>query len=118
VAEKLEVLGDRVRALREAKGWSQAQLLVEVRRFLPPERVLARQTLSRLENGHHQPGLDILKAVAAALDVPLTYLVSPEGQEPDLMPLMNRLNRLPAADRRRVLAVMEALLEAFFPDCQ
>jgi transcriptional regulator with XRE-family HTH domain len=116
VTEQLVSLGDRVRALREAKGWSQGQFLTEVRRYLPPDKVLVRQTLSRLENGHHRPGLETLRAVAAALEVPLTYLVSAEEQEPDLLPLLNRLNRLSAADRQRVVAVIDSLLDAFYPE--
>ncbi len=43
MAELPDGLGERVRALREARGWSQGQLLVEVRRFLPPDNLPVQQ---------------------------------------------------------------------------
>jgi transcriptional regulator with XRE-family HTH domain len=65
----------RLAAARRARGWTQDQLLRAVReqaRFdgyeLPPDATL-RVTLSRWENGRHQPGPLYRRLLAEALDV-------------------------------------------------
>src|ERR1700737_2893934 len=64
----------RLAAARRARGWTQAQLLRAVRRQarlegheLPPDATL-RVTLSRWENGRHQPGPLYQRLLAEALE--------------------------------------------------
>ncbi|GAA5127171.1 XRE family transcriptional regulator [Pseudonocardia adelaidensis] len=61
-------VGHRVRHLRERRGMSLSEL---ARRA-----AVGKATLSGLEAGTRNPTLDTLQAVAAALDLPLTALVS------------------------------------------
>jgi transcriptional regulator with XRE-family HTH domain len=61
-------VGRRVRELRERQGMSQSEL---ARRA-----AVGKATLSGLEAGTRNPTLDTLHAVAAALDLPLTSLLS------------------------------------------
>src|SRR4051794_678857 len=63
-------VGRRVREWRERRGMSLSEL---ARRA-----VVGKATLSGLEAGTRNPTLDTLQAVAAALDLPLTTLLSPE----------------------------------------
>lgn len=62
-------VGRRVRELRERRGVSLSEL---ARRA-----AVGKATLSGLEAGTRNPTLDTLQAVATALDLPLTALVSP-----------------------------------------
>ncbi|WP_255621456.1 helix-turn-helix domain-containing protein [Pseudonocardia sp. DSM 110487] len=62
-------VGCRVRELRERRGMSLSEL---ARRA-----AVGKATLSGLEAGTRNPTLDTLQAVAAALDLPLTALLSP-----------------------------------------
>ena len=72
-------IGGRIREVRKARGWSQPRLTIEARRFLTPEKRLARETISRLEMGHHLPDLWVLQAIAAALEVGVEELLRAEA---------------------------------------
>lgn len=63
----------RVRALREAKGWSQVQLAERA--------VIRRATLSAIENGQTK-GVDFetLEKLARALEVDPGYLIVKRGK--------------------------------------
>ncbi len=52
---------NRIRELREARGWSQEKLAAEAE--------VSFFTISRLENGHHRPNRSTAKAIANALGV-------------------------------------------------
>jgi transcriptional regulator with XRE-family HTH domain len=60
-------VGNRIRKLRRAKGWSQ-QLLAD-------HAELERAHLSRLEDGRKEAGLRVLERIATALDVGIEDLV-------------------------------------------
>lgn len=77
------VIGDRIRALREQKGFSQGQ--VEKRTGL------LRCYISRVENGHTVPSIETVEKLARALEVPL-YQIFWEGEEiPALAKLPGRV---------------------------
>jgi XRE family transcriptional regulator, regulator of sulfur utilization len=61
-------VGPRVAALRGERGWSLSEL---ARRAS-----LGKATLSGLESGTRNPTLDTLHAIAAALGVPLTSILT------------------------------------------
>jgi transcriptional regulator with XRE-family HTH domain len=60
-------LGERIKALRQAAGWSQGELAQRV-------GTDARQ-ISRYENARITPSLDVLARIAETLDVSLDHLV-------------------------------------------
>jgi transcriptional regulator with XRE-family HTH domain len=60
-------MGMRLKALRQAKGWSQATLAAKAK--------IAREYVNRLEAGRQDPSLSTLTALAKALKVPLVELV-------------------------------------------
>lgn len=80
-AEYKSRVGNRIRAAREAKGWTQSRLAREL-----PESIDG-PSVSRWENAKVAPGPDYLEALAAALDVDLSYFLAPEPAEgaPDLL---------------------------------
>ena len=71
------IIGDRLRALREEKKFSQGD--VEKRTGL------LRCYISRVENGHTVPAIETLEKMARALEVPL-YQLFYEGEEPPELP--------------------------------
>ncbi len=66
------VLGDRLRELREKAGLSQVDF--------GRRTGLGCSYISRVENGHIVPDLDILERMTAALDVPLYTLFLTDQQ--------------------------------------
>src|SRR5713226_9398743 len=76
------LISARLRALREAKNLSQADI--------ERRSGLVRPYLSRIENGHTIPSLATLEKLARALEVPL-YQMFYEGEKPpELPPLRKR----------------------------
>src|SRR6266849_7083278 len=71
------IIGDRLRALREAKKLSQGD--VEKRTGL------LRAYISRVETGHTVPAIETLEKMAKALRVPL-YQLFYDGKEPPKLP--------------------------------
>lgn len=60
-------VGNRIRELRQAKGWSQ--------QMLADHAQIERAHLARLEEGKREAGLRILEKIASALDVGVEDLV-------------------------------------------
>jgi transcriptional regulator with XRE-family HTH domain len=71
------VIGERLRALREQKKFSQGE--VEKRTGL------LRCYISRVENGHTVPAVETLEKFAHALEVPM-YQLFYDGEEPPKLP--------------------------------
>jgi transcriptional regulator with XRE-family HTH domain len=71
------IIGERLRALREEKKFSQGE--VEKRTGL------LRCYISRVENGHTVPAVETLEKFARALEVPM-YQLFYEGEEPPKLP--------------------------------
>jgi transcriptional regulator with XRE-family HTH domain len=71
------IIGDRLRALREEKKFSQGD--VEKRTGL------LRCYISRVENGHTVPAIETLEKFSRALEVPM-YQLFYDGEEPPKLP--------------------------------
>src|SRR5579872_2834594 len=71
------IIGDRLRALREEKNFSQGD--VEKRTGL------LRCYVSRVENGHTVPAIETLEKMARALEIPM-YKLFYDGEEPPKLP--------------------------------
>ncbi|OQA43186.1 MAG: Helix-turn-helix domain protein [Chloroflexi bacterium ADurb.Bin325] len=100
-------IGNRIKFMRESRGWSQVQLVNEARKYIPEGKVLARETMSRIENGHRPPDLWVLSAIAQALGLtPGEILDGVEAGPPAPSPLRQNL----AAPLN---ALLDALLTAF-----
>jgi transcriptional regulator with XRE-family HTH domain len=70
------IIGDRLRALREEKKFSQGEI--------EKRTGLLRCYISRVENGHTVPAVETLEKFARALEVPM-YQLFYEGDEPPKM---------------------------------
>lgn len=62
-------LGERVRALREAKEWTQADLVREVMELGRDGVKVSVSALSRIEGGSRRPSPRVVTALAVALGV-------------------------------------------------
>jgi transcriptional regulator with XRE-family HTH domain len=71
------IIGDRLRALREEKKYSQGDI--------EKRTGLLRCYISRVENGHTVPAIETLEKMARALEVPL-YQLFYDGEEPPVLP--------------------------------
>src|SRR5712672_1870457 len=79
------IIGDRLRAMREAKKLSQGDI--------EKRTGLLRCYISRVENGHTVPAVETLEKLARAFEVPL-YQLFYEGEGPPVLP--NLLKRKPS----------------------
>ncbi len=70
------LIGNRIRALRDAKNLSQADI--------ERRSGLVRPYLSRIENGHTIPSLATLEKLARALEVPLYHMLYEGDKPPEL----------------------------------
>jgi transcriptional regulator with XRE-family HTH domain len=75
--ESAVVIGDRIRAIREAKNLSQGEIEKRCGLF--------RVYISRVENGYLVPSIENLEKLARALEVPL-YQLFYEGKKRPLLP--------------------------------
>ena len=80
------VIGDRLRALREEKKFTQGEI--------EKRTGLLRCYISRVENGHTVPSVETLEKFAHALEVPM-YQLFYVGEEP---PKLLNLPKLRTAD--------------------
>lgn len=68
----LELIGSRVKELRKARGWTQAELA---------ERVsITTDFLGKAERGDKEPSLYVLHKLADVLGVSPSFLLSPAGK--------------------------------------
>jgi transcriptional regulator with XRE-family HTH domain len=67
------IIGDRLRALREQKNFSQGDI--------EKKTGLLRCYISRVENGHTVPAIETLEKLARALEIPM-YQLFYDGDEP------------------------------------
>jgi len=66
-------LGQRVRDLRKAQGWTLEQAAGRAG--------LARSTLSKIENGQMSPTYDALKKLASGLEISVPQLFTPPQRD-------------------------------------
>jgi transcriptional regulator with XRE-family HTH domain len=71
------IIGERLRALREEKKFSQGEI--------EKRTGLLRCYTSRIENGHTVPSVETLEKYARALEVPM-YQLFHDGEEPPKLP--------------------------------
>src|SRR5580693_4965189 len=101
------IIGDRLRALREDKKFSQGDI--------EKRTGLLRCHISRVENGHTVPGIETLERMARALDVPL-YRFFYDGEKPPAASNSNarktsaEFARARSAKNTRFLALWRRLL--------
>lgn len=74
MAHDLASVGERLRALRKARGLTLGQLAVQAS--------VSASTLSRLESGKRQASLELLLPITRLLGIKIDDLVNPEAPDP------------------------------------
>jgi len=77
VEDEEMIIGDRLRALRVEKRFSQGDI--------EKKTGLLRCYISRVENGHTVPAIETLEKMARALEIPM-YKLFYDGEEPPKLP--------------------------------
>ncbi|MGM9484216.1 helix-turn-helix domain-containing protein [Roseateles sp. NT4] len=88
------VVGRRMRARREALGWSQEKVGV----LIGIDESSSRARISRYELGVHEPPVSTARLIADVLGVSLPYLYC---EDDDVAQLLEALHRLPSEQRAR-----------------
>jgi len=107
LAELHEIVGSRVRALRQGRGWTQEDL--------GGRADLDFTTIGGAERGEKSLSLKSLSRVAEALEVDLAWLVRPAESETGVAEceglveeLIGTVRDLPAEELRHVLVLVKA----------
>ena len=106
-AATLPALAQQLHVLRRARGWSQPELATKVD--------ISAAMIGRYERGEMMPPADVIAKLAEAFGVTMDHLYHGAGVPQELhdKPMLDRwaaLNELTAAERERVLSVMDALI--------
>ena len=106
--ERIEVMiGQRVRQLREERGWNQSELAAEA--GLTPAAV------SQIEGDKRKPSAETLNGLADALEVSTDFLMGRKpdeeflGEAEEARGLLRGIHELSAEDRKTVRAMVDAL---------
>ena len=92
---------ERIKELREARGWSQAELAQRA-------KIRGASSISELERGKGNPMLSTLSAIADALGVHVLELfIPPEGSE--VAEIVNLLMQMDEAERAALLHLLRLL---------
>jgi transcriptional regulator with XRE-family HTH domain len=102
--------GERLKRLRQERGWSQAQLGLKLK--------IHQKQVSGYERGVHLPSAELLIRIAEIFNVSLDYLVlerSEAGRRPqmadrELLQKLEELDQLPERDRATIKAVLDTFL--------
>ncbi len=103
------VLEERIKLLRKERGWSQGELAEQI-------GADARQ-ISRYENGHITPSVEVLVKLAEVFDVSVDYLLVEAAprrplrvEEPGLLERVQGISSLTEEDKTSLYHILDALL--------
>ncbi len=99
------VVGSRIRALREERGWSQEQVGVAV----GIDESSSRARISRYELGVHEPPVHTARRIANSLNAPLSFLYC---EDDDVAVLLLALHRLEPEIRQRIVQLFVEEIKA------
>ncbi len=103
------VLGEKIKVLRKKKGLSQQQMADMLEIHLTH--------LNRLENGHSQPSIDVVKKLSTLFEVTTDYLINNEIESFDvtiehknLAEKIRLIDKLEEKDREALIQVIDTML--------
>jgi len=108
--EFFQAMGERIAEARKALGMTQAQLADELG--------VAQQVVASYEVGRHRVPASFLPRLARTLAIPVEELIGEEtqrskrGPAPKLLQQIERIHRLPKAQQRFVMQMIDTALQA------
>jgi transcriptional regulator with XRE-family HTH domain len=103
-------LGDRIKQLRQQRGWSQAQLSKKLN--------VHQKQISGYERGVHSPSIELLVRIAELFNVSLDYIAFDKREEKNIVPIADRelmqavqqIDQLSAEDKATIKAVLNTFI--------
>ena len=103
-------LGERIRQLRQQRGWSQAQLSKKLN--------VHQKQISGYERSIHAPSVELLIRMAELFNVSLDYIAFDGRKEKTIAPIADRelmqaiqeFDQLPTEDRDTIKAVLNTFI--------
>ncbi len=103
-------LGDRIKQLRQQRGWSQAQLSKKLN--------VHQKQISGYERGIHSPSIELLVRMAELFNVSLDYIAFDGRDEKNVVPIADRelmqtvqlVDQLSEEDRTTIKAVLNTFI--------
>ncbi|HVR11796.1 MAG TPA: helix-turn-helix transcriptional regulator [Thermoanaerobaculia bacterium] len=103
--ELAQVLGSRVKTLREARGLSQRALSQQLR--------ISKSMVTKYEGGLHAPTVTVLVRLAALFEVTLDSLLGRDVRDPRLMRCLLGIEAMDEPSRIVVIDAIEAIVNAY-----
>jgi transcriptional regulator with XRE-family HTH domain len=103
--ELAQVLGSRVRALREARGLSQRALSQQLR--------ISKSMVTKYEGGLHPPTFTMLVRLAALFEVTLDSLLGRDVRDPRLVRCLLAIEAMDEPSRIVVTDAIEGIVHAY-----
>ncbi len=106
MSELSKVVGDRIRLIRNEKGYSLEEL--------SDRSGVSVTHVGRIERGNRTPSLDILGKIVSGLDITFAELfndlhIPKDEQETTLSILINRINSLNNDEQKELLIILDSL---------
>ncbi len=104
------VLGERIKYLRQQRGWSQMQLSKKLNTH--------QKQISGYERGIHTPSIDLLIKMAELFNISLDYFAFDDQEDKtciqiadkELMQTVKEIDALPEEDRTTIKAVLNTFI--------
>lgn len=104
------VLGERIKHLRQQRGWSQMQLSKKLNTH--------QKQISGYERGIHTPSIDLLIKMAELFNISLDYFAFDDQEDKtriqiadrELMQTVKEIDNLPEEDRATIKAVLNTFI--------
>lgn len=104
------VLGERIKYLRQQRGWSQMQLSKKLNTH--------QKQISGYERGIHTPSIDLLIKMAELFNISLDYFAFDDQKDKtriqiadrELMQTVKEIDELPEEDRTTIKAVLNTFI--------
>ena len=103
--ELAQVLGSRVKTLREARGLSQRALSQQLR--------ISKSMVTKYEGGVHAPTVPVLVRLAALFEVTLDSLLGRDVRDPRLVRCLLGIEAMDEPSRVVVIDAIEGIVNAY-----
>ena len=100
-----QVLGSRIKELREGRGWSQRALSQELR--------ISKSMIAKYEGGVHTPTVNLLVRLAGLFGVSLDSLLGRDVRDPRLVRCLLKIQDMDEGSRVAVVDAIEGIVHAY-----
>jgi transcriptional regulator with XRE-family HTH domain len=103
-------IGDKIKQLRQERGWSQAQLANQLK--------IHQKQISGYERNLHEPKTDVVAKIARLFNITMDYLVLDERDnlpavkigDRELLQRLEEIDRLPEHDKGTIKEIIDAFI--------